>query len=240
MEERLQKLISAAHIASRRAAEKMILEGRVTVNGTRAQIGQSADPARDEVRVDGVPLRFAGEHTYLILNKPRGYVTTLSDERGRRTVAELVRGAGVRVYPVGRLDYDSDGLLLMTDDGALAHAMTHPSHEINKTYRVAVRGNLSRALPLLRGPMELDGVPLRRARVEAAGEGCLDITIHEGRKRQVRRMCALAGLTVSRLTRIAEGPLVLGDLPPRSWRKLSKTEEDAIKIAVFGGTQRNF
>ena len=233
MAERLQKLISAAHIASRRSAEKLILAGRVTVNGLPASLGQSADPERDRVCVDGMPLRFSPEHTYIMLNKPRGVVTTLSDEKGRPTVADLLRGALPRLYPVGRLDYDSDGLLLMTDDGALAQALTHPSHEVEKTYRVLVRGGVEQALPLLRGPMELDGRPLRRAGVEQEREDTLLITVREGRKRQVRRMCGLAGLEVLALTRIAEGPLRLGNLPPGKWRKLSKTEENAIKVAAF-------
>ncbi|MBR1658933.1 MAG: rRNA pseudouridine synthase [Oscillospiraceae bacterium] len=238
MEERLQKLISAAHVASRRASETLITEGRVTVNGLRAALGQKADPDRDEICVDGVPLRFSESHTYLLLNKPQGYITTLRDEHGRPTVAELVRDAGVRVYPVGRLDYDSDGLLLLTDDGALAQALCHPSHEVDKTYRTVVRGDVARALPLLRGPMELDGRRLRPALVERVGEDTLEITVHEGRNRQVRRMCALAGLRVLRLTRLAEGPLHLGDLAPGKWRRLSAEEENELKIVTSAGSMQ--
>ena len=233
MAERLQKLISAAHVASRRAAEQLIAEERVTVNGAIAKLGQSADPMLDEICVDGVPLRFDGQKTYILLNKPRGYVTTLQDEKGRPAVADLVRDVPVRVYPVGRLDYDSDGLLLLTDDGALANAMMHPSREVNKTYRVRVRGDLDAALPLLREPMELDGYRLRPAEAEAAGENELYITIHEGRNRQVRRMCAMAGLKVRRLTRIAEGPLRLGELPPGKWRYLRGDEINALKTVIF-------
>ncbi|MCR4935298.1 MAG: rRNA pseudouridine synthase [Oscillospiraceae bacterium] len=228
MGERLQKLISAAGLASRRKAEALILAGRVTVNGQTASLGQSADPATDRICVDGRPLPTPGEHTYLMLNKPRGYVSTLRDERGRRTVAELVADAGVRLYPVGRLDLNSDGLLLMTDDGALAQRLMHPAHAVDKVYRVEVSGDVEAALPLLRGPMELDGHALAPAQVEQLGAMTLRITIHEGRNRQVRRMCAAAGLRVLRLTRIAEGGLTLGDLPPGRWRHLRPEELRAL------------
>lgn len=229
MAERLQKLISAAGIASRRAAEALILEGRVTVNGAAAVLGQSADPERDTVCVDGRPLSFAAARTYILLNKPRGYVTTLSDERGRPTVAELVRDAGVRLYPVGRLDMDSDGLLLLTDDGAFANAVMHPSHEIDKVYRTVVRGDVAAALPRLRAMTALDGEPIRAPRVEMAPDGALFITIHEGKNRQVRRMCAAAGIRVLRLTRVAEGALSLGDLPAGKWRYLTEDEVKSVK-----------
>ena len=232
MAERLQKLISAAHVASRRAAEQMILDGRVTVNGAVAQLGQSADPAVDTILLDGRPLRFSYAHTYILLNKPRGYVTTLSDEQGRSTVADLVKDVGVRLYPVGRLDLDSDGLLLMTDDGALANALMHPRREVSKTYRTAVEGDIDAALPILRSALEIDGYRIRPAQVEIAGEGLLDITIHEGRNRQVRKMCAAAGLRVRRLTRISEGPLSLGDLKLGTWRYLSQNEIERVKNAA--------
>ena len=232
MRERLQKLISSAGLASRRAAEELIAEGRVTVNGSPAVLGERADPAADEIRVDGVPLRADGERVYIMLNKPRGYVTTLSDERGRPTVAELVADAGERLFPVGRLDYNSEGLLLMTNDGALANALTHPSHGIGKTYLTEVAGDIEKALPLLRGPMEIDGRKLRPAEVTRAGEHTLYITLREGRNRQVRKMCALAGLSVRRLTRIAEGPLRLGDLPVGKWRRLTENEINALKNLI--------
>ena len=232
MVERLQKLISAAGLASRRGAEKLITEGRVTVNGSPAELGQSADPDVDEILVDGRRLNPAPEEkTYVMLNKPRGYVTTLSDEKGRPTVAELVRDTGKRLYPVGRLDMDSDGLLLMTNDGALANAVMHPRGEVNKTYRTVVRGDISPALPVLRGPMEIDGCRLRPAEVHITGDNTLEITIHEGRNRQVRKMCAAAGLTVLRLTRIAEGGLSLGDLAPGAWRYLTENEISMLTIS---------
>lgn len=233
LEERLQKLLSAGGIASRREAERYIQAGRVTVNGTVAVLGARADPERDTILVDGVRLGGAGRRTYLMLNKPRGYVTTLSDERGRRTVAELVRGCGARVWPVGRLDLDSEGLLLMTDDGALTHRLTHPSHEVEKEYRVWVEGDLDRGLPILGGPMELDGIALHPARAtllerDGAGRSSLSVVIHEGRNRQVRRMCATAGLRVIRLQRVREGPLLLGDLKPGAWRPLTWEELERL------------
>ena len=230
MVQRLQKLISAAGIASRRSAEQLILSGRVLVNGVTATLGQSADPETDEILVDGVALTGAGgARTYILLNKPRGYVTTLRDERDRPTVAELVADVGKRLFPVGRLDMDSDGLLLMTDDGAFANALMHPSHEVTKTYRTWVSGDVAAALPLLREAMEIDGYRIRPARVHMVAEGVLEIVIHEGRNRQVRKMCAAAGLKVRRLTRIAEGPLELGELPSGHWRYLSENEIEALK-----------
>ena len=225
MEERLQKILSARGVASRRTAEGWLAAGRVTVNGVPAKVGDKADPERDEIRLDGRLLPGPpARRTYVMLNKPRGYVTTLSDERGRRTVAELVADCGARVWPVGRLDLDSEGLLLLTDDGALTQRLVHPSHEVEKEYRVWVDGDVGAALPVLRGPMSLDGVPLRPARVAELGPGLLSVVIHEGRNRQVRRMCAAAGLTVRRLKRVREGPVRLGDLPPGRWRPLTEEE----------------
>lgn len=234
MKERLQKLISSAGLASRRAAEALIAEGRVTVNAVPAVLGQRADPAADDIRVDGAPLRAGGDRVYIMLNKPRGYVTTLSDERGRATVAELVADAGRRLYPVGRLDYNSEGLLLMTNDGELANALTHPSHGIAKTYLTEAAGDIAGALPLLRGPMEIEGRKIRPAAIARAGEHTLYITIREGRNRQVRKMCAQAGLSVRRLTRVAEGPLRLGDLPAGKWRYLTGNEVKALKNLISG------
>ena len=233
MEERLQKLISACGLASRRAAEGWIAAGRVTVNGEKAHLGDRADLGRDTVLVDGRPLVPGGGRTYLMLNKPRGYVTTLSDEKGRRTVSDLVAGCGVRVWPVGRLDMDSEGMLLLTDDGALTHQLLHPSHEVEKEYLVWVMGDLRKALPILSAPMVLDGEALAPARVrrgrDSGGVHQLSVTIRQGKNRQVRRMCAQAGLEVLRLKRIREGGLALDRaLEPGQWRPLTQTEVLAL------------
>lgn len=224
VEERLQKLLSAAGVCSRRQAEGYIEAGRVTVNGRTARLGDKADPARDRVEVDGAPLRAPAGHTYLMLNKPRGYVTTLSDEKGRRTVAQLATGCPARVWPVGRLDMDSEGLLLLTDDGALTHRLTHPSHEVEKEYQVWVRGDVERALPILSAPVEDGGEVLCADRVERTEEKVLTVVIHQGKNRQVRRMCAAAGLKVERLRRVREGNLLLGELKTGSWRPLTQEE----------------
>lgn len=231
MAERIQKLLSAAGVCSRRQGEEYLSAGRVTVNGQTARLGDKADPEKDTVALDGVPLRPVARHTYLMLHKPAGYVTTLSDEKGRKTVAQLVADCGVRVWPVGRLDYDSEGLLLLTDDGELTHRLTHPSHEIEKEYHVTVTGDVEKALPILRGPMELDGQPLAPALVEVLGPHRLKVVIHQGKNRQVRRMCALAGLEVKRLVRVREGNLRLGGLPAGKWRQLTVEEVDNLRLA---------
>ena len=237
MQERLQKIISAAGLASRREAEKMLCAGRVTVNGTRAALGQRADPERDDIRLDGKRVATGGRRTYIMLNKPRGYVTTLSDERGRRTVAELVADAGARLYPVGRLDMDSEGLLIMTDDGELANAMMHPSHGLKKTYDTMVEcDDINAALPVLRSALVIDGYRIRPAEVELRDldgrTARLLITIGEGRNRQVRKMCELAGARVKRLRRVSEGTLSLGGLRPGEWRRLTENEINELKKVI--------
>jgi len=230
MEERLQKLISACGLASRRTAESWIESGRVSVNGVTASLGDKADPEHDEILVDGKPLHQKRKtYTYLMLNKPRGYVTTLSDEKGRKTVADLVSDCGIRVWPVGRLDLDSEGLLLLTNDGELTNRLIHPSHEIEKEYLVWVTGDIKKALPVLSGPMTLDGDRLAPAKVRqgrTTGDvSQLSITIHQGKNRQVRRMCAQAGLNVLRLKRVREGKLWLDrSLKPGQYRKLTDQE----------------
>ena len=225
MQQRLQKCISEAGVASRRAAETMIEAGRVTVNGVRAVLGQTADPETDDIRIDGAPLPPEAEKVYVMLHKPRGYVTTLKDEQGRKTVAELVASLGVRLYPVGRLDLDSEGLLIMTNDGAVANCLMHPSHNISKTYEVDVSGaDLADAAAVIRGVTVLEGYTVRPAEVAVLAENRLSVTIHEGRNRQVRKLCELAGLRVHRLVRVSEGELRLGSLPPRAWRYLTADE----------------
>ena len=228
MTERLQKILSGRGVASRRASEQMILEGRVAVNGQPARLGQTADPEKDEILVDGKPIPAGEKPVYILLNKPCGFVTTLSDEQGRRTVAELVADCGVRVYPVGRLDLNSEGLLLFTNDGAFADQLMHPKHEVKKTYLVWVTGYSPEAFEKVQQPIELDGYQIRPPRVKqwtvSGDQAKLEITIHEGRNRQVRRMCAAAGMHVTRLRRIREGKLHLGDLKVGAWRYLTDEE----------------
>ncbi len=234
MEERLQKLLSSCGVASRRTVEEWIVAGRVRVNGEVAQLGAKADLERDRIEVDGKLLKPGGERTYLMLNKPRGYVTTLSDEKGRRTVAQLVSGCGKRVWPVGRLDLDSEGLLILTDDGDLTQKLLHPSHEIEKEYLVWVTGDVNQGIPVLSAPMELDGdrlapAKVRRGRV-SGGVTQLSITIHQGKNRQVRRMCAKAGLQVLRLKRVREGNLNLDrTLASGAWRHLTADEVSMLQ-----------
>ena len=234
MTERLQKILSARGICSRRKAEELINAGRVTVNGSCAQLGCAADPDIDEILVDGKPLPKQEGFVYIMLNKPRGFVTTLSDEKGRKNAAQLVADCGTRVYPVGRLDMDSEGLLLFTNDGDFANAMMHPKHEVNKTYCVTVRGFTEEALEKLKQPVTLDGYTIRKPDVKLVrqgenGQALIEVTIHEGRNRQVRRMCDLAGMQVTRLQRISEGKLKLGDLPKGKWRYLSAAEVAKLK-----------
>jgi len=232
MEERLQKIIALRGGVSRRGAEELISRGAVKVNGVTAKLGDKADAARDTITVNGKRLSSGVDKVYIMLNKPVGYVTTMNDEKGRRTVAELVRDAGARVYPVGRLDLNSAGLLLMTNDGAFANAVTHPSFEKNKVYRTAVEGNVRRGAERLLEPMTLDGKPLRTPAVrvleEKDGGGTLEITIHEGRYRQVRRMCDMAGLKVTSLVRTSVGELRLGNLKRGEWRYLTEGEINAV------------
>lgn len=228
MKERLQKILSARGVASRRKAEEMITAGRVFVNGVRASLGDTADPELDQITVDGDIIPSPQKKVYIMLHKPRGYVTTLSDEKGRRNAAELVADCGMRVYPVGRLDMDSEGLLLFTNDGDFAQKMMHPSHEVDKTYLVTVKGYTSANLELLKQPVTLDGYTIKKPKVrllETEGEKArLEVVIHEGRNRQVRRMCELAGMEVVRLVRITEGSLRLGNLPRGKWRYLTDEE----------------
>lgn len=228
MTERLQKILSARGVASRRKAEEMILAGRVTVNGQMATLGGTADPEQDDIRLDGKPLPGQPQYVYIMLHKPRGYVTTLSDEKGRPNAAQLVANCGKRVYPVGRLDMDSEGLLLFTNDGAFANRLMHPKHEVEKTYDTWVTGFTPGAVERLMHPIVLDGYRIRPPKVELlrSGEGkaVLRITIHEGRNRQVRRMCQAAGMQVTRLRRIREGSLCLGELAPGTWRTLTARE----------------
>ncbi|MBQ6432062.1 MAG: rRNA pseudouridine synthase [Oscillospiraceae bacterium] len=231
MTERIQKILSAYGIASRRAAEKLLQDGRITVNGQTAALGQSANPETDDIRVYGRPLPMKAAPVCLMLNKPRGYVTTLSDELGRKTAASLI-DCGCRVYPVGRLDCASEGLLLFTNDGELANRLMHPKHSIEKVYEVTVSGALDTAQELLARPIELDGRSIAPPKVvllrQNEKKATYEITIHEGRNRQIRRMCEAAGLTVLRLCRVREGGLSLHGLPVGKWRYLTKEEYEAL------------
>ena len=228
MTERLQKLIARSGLCSRRAAEELLAAGHVRVNGEVAALGDRADPACDRIEVDGKPLAAAPELVYLMLNKPRGYVTTLADERGRATAAELVADCDTRVFPVGRLDRDSEGLLLLTNDGELANRLTHPKKEVDKVYLVWLSRYIPGCEASIASPIEIDGRTTRPAKVEtlrAEDEtALLRITIHEGRNRQIRRLCERANVTVTRLRRIAEGLLTLGELKPGQWRRLTPEE----------------
>lgn len=238
MTERLQKFLAHAGVASRRAGERLILEGRVTVDGhVVRELGTKIDPSRDVVKVDGK--RVAGPPTrpvYYLLNKPRGYVTTLHDPEGRPTVKELLRGVKRRVYPVGRLDFDSEGLLLLTDDGDLAHDLMHPSRGVGKTYLAKVRGVPdAAALSRLRGGIPLDRRPTAPAQARLARRGdnaWVEIRIVEGRNRQVRRMLEAVGHPVLRLRRTAYGPLTLGRLAAGQFRLLEEAEVEALKHAA--------
>lgn len=228
MRQRLQKLLSGVGLCSRRTAEAWIEAGKVTVNGEKIRLGDQADPEIDDIRVDGKPLPGKREPVYLMLNKPRGYACTLSDPHAAHLVTELVANCGRRVYPVGRLDVESQGLLLLTDDGDFAHAVLHPSHQVDKVYHVAVRGMEEDTVRRLTSITDLDGEPVRPAKVRIlrrnGGRALLEFTIHEGRKRQIRRLCAKAGLTVDTLLRVSEQGVVLGNLEEGAWRPLTAEE----------------
>ena len=233
MRERLQKILSARGVASRRHSEELIKAGKVAVNGITAVLGDTADPDTDEITLEGRALPRQEAPVYLVLNKPRGFVTTLSDEQGRKNAAQLVEDCGVRVYPVGRLDMDSQGLLLFTNDGEFANRMMHPKGEVDKTYRVLCVGYAPEKEEKLGLAITLDGYTIRKPRVKllkATGDKAeFEVTIHEGRNRQVRRMCQAAGMSVRRLTRIREGSLSLGDLPTGRWRYLTKEEIERLR-----------
>ena len=232
MKERLQKILSARGVASRRKAEEMLTAGRVAVNGLPAVLGDTADVDVDIITVDGRPLPSPQKPVYIMLHKPRGFVTTISDEKGRRNAAELVADCGVRVYPVGRLDMDSEGLLLFTNDGDVANRLMHPKHEVTKTYHVTVKDYSDEKLENLKQPVTLDGYTIRKPDVRLlrldGDKAWLEVVIHEGRNRQVRRMCAMAGMAVVRLVRVAEGALKLGNLQRGTWRYL--TEEEIAEL----------
>lgn len=232
MSERLQKIISSVGLMSRRAAEECIAAGRVSVNGRTAVLGDKADVEHDSILVDGKPLPSATGKRYIMLNKPKGYVTTMNDEKGRRNVTELVKSQG-RLYPVGRLDMYSEGLLIMTNDGDFANRLMHPSHNIAKTYRTWVQGeDIGLAVEYLRNALDIGDCVVQALNVdieEVYPRGAvLLITIGEGRNRQVRKMCQCCGLRVTRLVRISEGGLELGSLKSGAWRDLTQEEINSV------------
>ena len=236
---RIQKVLSDNGIMSRRKAEEAIQQGRITVNGHPAVPGNPVNPMRDVIAVDGVRVRLQKKkkNYYIMMHKPRGYVTTTSDEMGRKCVTDLLEDAPARVYPVGRLDRNSEGLLLFTNDGDFANMVMHPSNHITKTYRVTIRPDITdeQAAKMSAG-IELDGKMTLPATVlvleKGEGRAVLQITLQEGRNRQVRRMCEAVGLTVARLKRTSVGPLKLGMLSPGEWRELKPSELTALRNAV--------
>ncbi len=235
MLERLQKILSRAGIASRREAEAMMTAGRVAVNGTVVtELGTKADPDRDRITLDGRPVRLVEERLYILLNKPAGYVTTMKDPQGRPIVTSLIKGIKERVYPVGRLDYNTEGLLLLTNDGAWANTLAHPRHEVDKEYLVRVRGSvapeqvrrLAEGVDLEEGRTAPAGVHVVR---ESGNNTWLSVTIHEGRYRQVRRMCEAVSLSVVRLKRVRYGSLELGTLRVGEYRLLTVEEVERLR-----------
>ena len=233
MTERIQKLIARSGLCSRRRAEELLSAGRVTVDGIAACLGDKADAETQEICVDGTPIKLSEEKVYILLNKPRGYTCTLSDDHAQHLVTELVADCGKRVYPVGRLDRDSEGLLLLTNDGDFMQALTHPRNQRNKVYEVTVTGALDRCAARLAAVTELEGEPIVPAQVRELfhgnGQAVLLVTIHQGKNRQIRRMCAQIGLDVRNLKRIQEDTLSLGDLPSGKWRYLTPTEIELLK-----------
>lgn len=243
---RLQKFLSEAGVASRRKAEEMIRNGSVKVNGHVAQVGDSVDPKKDNVTVKGKKVTRQSSMRYILLNKPRGYVTTTDDELGRKCVLELVKDVKERIYPVGRLDRVSEGALIMTNDGAFANAMMHPSKHVPKTYRVTVRPEpTSEQIDILSTGVEIDGRLTAPADVyvisKDEGRAVLEIILYEGRNRQIRRMCEALNLEVARLRRIAVGSVKLGMLPTGQWRDLTPQEVESLfksaGIKTVGGSK---
>ena len=237
---RIHKVLSDNSVASRRGAEKLIAQGRVTVNGRPAKIGQDVNPAKDIIHIDGERIMLAKkkQNFYVALYKPRGYVTTMSDELDRRCVADLLADFPARLYPVGRLDKDSEGILLMTNDGEFANYIMHPRHHIPKTYRVTVREQVGeeQLIALSTGVTLDDGAETAPAQVSVEvaepNRTVLRMTIHEGKNRQIRRMCEAVGLTVARLRRVSVGPVKLGMMKPGEYRALTAVELKAIRNAV--------
>lgn len=239
---RLQKMLADCGVASRRKAEEMIAAGQIKVNGVTAKIGDKVDTKKDKVSVNGKPLDTKVNGVYIMLHKPRGFITTMSDEMDRKCVAELVSDVPERVYPVGRLDRESEGLLLMTNDGEFANGITHPSLHMPKTYRVTVRPNVNEdQLTQMAVGMMIEGRQTAPAKVnvvsQQSGRVVLEIVLYEGRNRQIRKMCEQLGLEVARLKRIAIGPLRLGMLQPGKWRMLTADEVKRLSAGIKADKQ---
>ncbi len=235
---RLQKFFSENGIMSRRKTEEELLAGNITVNGLVASPGDKIDPERDVVSYKGKPIqpKRKKEHTYVMLNKPRGYISTVSDPEGRKCVTDLLSAVHKRVYPIGRLDRVSEGLLLLTDDGVLTNRLTHPGHQIPKVYRVKVSGHpTEEQLRILTSPMTIDGyelLPVEVSVTEEEVDTVLHMTLYEGRNRQIRKMCEQAGITIRRLSRVSIGKLSLGGLAVGKWRYLEQSEVDYLYEAT--------
>ena len=245
-EERIQKVMADQGLCSRRAAEQVIREGRVKLNGHPVKVGDKMDINHDVLTVDGEKVRLVKkqERYYILLHKPRGYVTTVSDELGRKTVMDLVKDIPARIFPVGRLDKDSEGLLLMTNDGTFANMLMHPSHGISKLYRVTVRPRATeqQIVQMTEGVVLDDGVKTQPAVINVVVDEpertVLEMTIREGKNREIRRMCEAVGLEVVRLKRNAEGAVKLGMLQPGQYRELTKAEINALRAAAVKGANR--
>ena len=235
---RLQKYMADAGIMSRRMAEEEIKNGNVSVNGHVASLGAKIDPYNDVISYRGKKIKYEKkEYTYIMVNKPRGYLSTTTDDRGRKCVTDLIDGVNARIYPVGRLDLVSEGILLLTDDGELKNRLTHPKHSIGKVYRVKVAGKVSdEQMEILTSPLVIDDYKIQPVTVSVASEDdsgtVLKMTLFEGRNRQIRKMCEIAGLTVKRLARISIGNLKLDGLPVGKWRYLEQHEIDYLYKAT--------
>ena len=235
---RLQKYLADAGIMSRRAAEEEIKNGNVSINGHVAQVGAKIDPKNDVISYRGKRIKYEKKkYTYIMMNKPRGYLCSTTDDRGRKCVTDLLDGVDARVYPVGRLDLVSEGILLLTDDGELKNRLTHPKHTIGKVYRVKVAGKVSdEQMEILSSPLVIDDYKIQPVTVTVSSEDeagtVLKMTLFEGRNRQIRKMCEIAGLTVKRLSRISIGDLKLDGLPTGKWRYLEQHEVDYLYKAT--------
>lgn len=241
---RLQKFMADNGIASRRKCEEMIEQGLVKVNGETAHIGDKVNPKKDKVSVRGRKISVQDNMRYIVLHKPRGYITTMQDEQGRKCVAELVQDVGVRIYPVGRLDRESEGMLLMTNDGAFSNAMTHPTRHVPKTYRVTIRPTITdEQIAAFQDGIEIDGRMTAPANIrvidKSEGRVVVEVILYEGRNRQIRRMFEELGIEVARLKRTAVGSIKLGMLPQGKWRELNEEEVRKLMLAAEKGGRRD-